>query len=98
MRCCGGFDFRNQRLGNQWKSESLPELHRGFVEFLLEGGAKLRAVLGDDAVDERDCLGASANAPLRPSGAARPARLELGGVVHGASVFETPENGAAAFS
>ena len=93
MRCCGGFDFRNQRLGNQWKSESLPELHRGFVEFLLEGGAKLRAVLGDDAVDERDCLGASANAPLRPSGAARPARLELVRGVRVHCVFKPLKNG-----
>jgi hypothetical protein len=54
MRCCGGFDLCDESLGNQWKSEALPKLHRGFVEFRLEGGAKLRAVLGEDFVNQLD--------------------------------------------
>lgn len=98
MSCRGGFDLRNEGLGYQWKSESLPELHRGFVELFLEGGAELVAVLGDDLIDQGNRLGASANAPLWPSGAGGATSLELGGVVHGASVFETPEKEDCALS
>ena len=68
------------------------------MKFLLEGGAELVAVLADDGINERDSLGASANRAFGPSGATRPARLELvrGAWVH--SVFKPLENGDWALS
>ncbi|MBP8656069.1 MAG: hypothetical protein KBI43_06480 [Kiritimatiellae bacterium] len=87
-----GFYAGNHRLRNKREAVPRPESDGVFQQLGFKSFLKFVGVFREQVVNELNGPCPPANCPFGPSGAGGATSLELGGMVHGWPVFETPKN------